>query len=66
MGSPLPVSEHWLGVQKVANGSVLGPESCGGQTCRWPETGLAGLRGSGSEEQAREAVDMLHKDAWTH
>src|SRR6266446_1165502 len=63
MGSPLPVSETLSWRTRVANGTVLGPrifaagKLVDGPKPVWPES-----VGVGSEEQAREAVDMLHKD----
>ena len=63
MESPLPVSETLSWRTRVANGTVLGPRifSAGklvdGPKPVWPESVAVG-----SEEQAREAVDMLRKD----
>jgi amidohydrolase family protein len=63
MGSPLPVSETLSWRTRVANGRVLGPrifaagKLVDGPKPVWPESVAVG-----SEEQAREAVDMLHKD----
>jgi hypothetical protein len=63
MGSPLPVSETLGWRTRVADGTVLGPsifaagKLVDGPKPVWPESMAVG-----SEEQAREAVDMLHKD----
>jgi Amidohydrolase family len=63
MGSPLPVSQTLSWRKKVANGTVLGPrifaagKLVDGPQPVWPESVAVG-----SDEQAREAVDMLHKD----
>ena len=63
MGSPLPISETLGWRTKVANGIVLGPrifaagKLVDGPKPVWPESVAVG-----SGEQAREAVDMLHKD----
>jgi hypothetical protein len=63
MGSPLPVSETLGWRTKVADGIVLGTrifaadKLVDGPKPVWPES-LA----VGNEEQAQEAVDMLHKD----
>ena len=63
MGSPLPVSETLGWRTEVANGAVLGPrifaagKLVDGPKPVWPESVAVG-----SEEQARAAVDMLHKD----
>jgi hypothetical protein len=63
MGSPLPVSETLSWRSRVANGSVLGPrifaagKLVDGPKPVWPDSVVVG-----SEEQAREAVAMLHKD----
>jgi len=63
MGSPLPVSETLNWRTRVANGTVLGPRILAagklvdGPKPVWPESVAVG-----TEEQAREAVDMLHKE----
>jgi hypothetical protein len=63
MGSPLPISETLGWRTRVANGTVLGPrifaagKLVDGPKPVWPESVAVG-----SEEQAREAVDMLHED----
>src|SRR5882724_1243225 len=63
MGSPLPVSDTLNWRTRVANGTVLGPrifaagKLVDGPKPVWPESVSVG-----NEEQAREAVDMLHKD----
>jgi hypothetical protein len=63
MGSPLPVSETLSWRTRVANGTVLGPrifaagKLVDGPKPVWPESVSVG-----SEEQAREAVDVLSKD----
>jgi len=60
---PLPVSETLSWRTRVANGTVLGPrifaagKLVDGPKPVWPESVAVG-----SEEQAREAVDMLRKD----
>jgi hypothetical protein len=63
MGTPLAISETLNWRTRVANGTVLGPrifaagKLVDGPKPVWPESVSVG-----SEEQAREAVDMLHKD----
>jgi hypothetical protein len=63
MGSPLPVDETLTWRTKVANGTVLGPRIVAagklvdGPNPVWPDSVTVETR-----EQAREAVDALHKD----
>jgi imidazolonepropionase-like amidohydrolase len=63
MGSPLPVSETLSWRTKVENGTVLGPRIfAAGKLVDGPEPVRPESVAVGSEEEAREAVDMLHKD----
>jgi hypothetical protein len=63
MGSPLPVDETLNWRTKVANGTLLGPrifaagKLVDGPKPVWPDSVAVG-----TEDQAREAVDTLHKD----
>src|ERR1700730_151153 len=63
MGSPLPVDETLNWRTKVANGTLLGPRILAagklvdGPKPVWPDSVAVG-----TEDQAREAVDTLHKD----
>jgi hypothetical protein len=63
MGSPLPVDETLTWRTKVADGTVLGPRILAagklvdGPKPVWPDSVTVETR-----EQAREAVDALHKD----
>ncbi len=63
MGSPLPLTETLGWRDKVANGSILGPRIyAAGKLVDGPKPVWPGSVAVGTAEQAREALDMLHKD----
>ena len=63
MRSPLPVSETLGWRTKIANGTVLGPRIfAAGKLVDGPKPVWPGSVAVGSEEEAREAVDMLNED----
>jgi hypothetical protein len=63
MGSPLPVSETLGWRTRVADGTVLGPRIfAAGKLVDGPEPVWRDSVAVGTEGQARDAVDTLHKD----